>query len=175
MSTFKTRATGTPPQTSTQTVGTSAPSGPGPFDGWDFEKIPFGKHKGALVHQLPHDYMRWCIDNIFLTQNIRLVMEYCLGLPYHSTAKPPRQAYPPQPPKSNKRTTAPPPETVAPPAAQISSVRGLVKLWYRRMSLRFHPDRGGSQDQQVVVNECYRVLLEELERWEASQNGKHRA
>lgn len=46
------------------------------------------------------------------------------------------------------------------PASSISGI--IVARWYREMSLRFHPDRGGSHEAMVAVNACYERLKELL-------------
>jgi hypothetical protein len=43
-----------------------------------------------------------------------------------------------------------------------SAVRSAVKQWYWRLSLKYHPDRGGSQEQMKVVNDAYEQILELL-------------
>lgn len=42
-------------------------------------------------------------------------------------------------------------------------VRLLIRRWFGSMSRRFHPDAGGTAEQQSVVNICYRELTTMLE------------
>ena len=44
------------------------------------------------------------------------------------------------------------------PAVTFSST--CVDSWYRKAAMRFHPDRGGSQRDMVVVNACRDLFLE---------------
>lgn len=46
--------------------------------------------------------------------------------------------------------------------------RRVVKRWYGAMSRKYHPDLGGSAERQMVVNDCYRGLIGELDRGDAS-------
>lgn len=55
------------------------------------------------------------------------------------------------------------------PAQDSGPFRAVIKRWWRRMSLAFHTDRGGTQEQAVVVNVAYEALEEEIARWEAEQ------
>lgn len=45
----------------------------------------------------------------------------------------------------------------------LDGVRLLVRRWFGSMSRRYHPDAGGSAEQQAVVNACYRELITILE------------
>jgi len=49
-----------------------------------------------------------------------------------------------------------------PSSVSSEKVRWSLKRWYREMSQRYHPDRGGSDVMQSVVNECYRTLSKVL-------------
>lgn len=46
---------------------------------------------------------------------------------------------------------------------EIHGVKLIVRRWFGVMSKRFHPDAGGSAEQQTVVNVCYRELTTMLE------------
>lgn len=56
-----------------------------------------------------------------------------------------------------------------PPTATIDE----LKVQYRKLSLSYHPDRGGSTEQMAVLNEAYRVLSNPLLRRQYDQ--KHAA
>ncbi len=133
--------------------------------------MPWGKHKGQPIGQIPRSYMRWCLENAdALAPELRRSFEWMCGLAVGSTkakvdpdAKPWKAA--PQCSKPEPEQPKAPP----PPIAQIASLRGLVKAWYGKMSRKFHPDLGGSAEKQIVLNLCYKTLCEEIERWEGQR------
>jgi hypothetical protein len=48
-----------------------------------------------------------------------------------------------------------------------AKIRALITSWYRQMSLKYHPDRGGSNEAMKVVNdgvEQLRAMLAELQK-----------
>jgi uncharacterized protein (DUF3820 family) len=96
--------------------------------------MPFGKYKGRRLDEIPIDYLIWCVNNIDSLDSA-LFMEM-KNLIHARTAK-----------------QLPIAESVR------SQMRDAVKQWYRRASLKHHPDHGGSNERQLVVNECYRDLL----------------
>jgi hypothetical protein len=51
-------------------------------------------------------------------------------------------------------------------AAELCTV---LKTWYRGACRRFHPDHGGSNAQQIVVNDCHDALLKHIETWQKQQ------
>lgn len=53
-------------------------------------------------------------------------------------------------------------------SAKNAELPGILKRWYRNLSLRFHPDRGGSHEQAIVVTEAFQTLRAEIEKWEKS-------
>jgi hypothetical protein len=50
-----------------------------------------------------------------------------------------------------------------------ADLRGRIKAWYGALSRQFHPDRGGSQEGQTAVNQCYQSLMTVLQEWEGSK------
>lgn len=42
--------------------------------------VPFGKHKGKQVHEVPRDYWEWCLANDKLQPDLRAAVELHLGL-----------------------------------------------------------------------------------------------
>jgi hypothetical protein len=42
-------------------------------------KMPFGKHKGVPVHQLPRHYLLWLHDNCDLRGQLRDEVDFALG------------------------------------------------------------------------------------------------
>ena len=50
-----------------------------------------------------------------------------------------------------------------------AELRVVAKQWFRDMSRKVHPDMGGSDQQQQIVNQCYEVLVEKINAWENQQ------
>lgn len=161
--------------------------------------MPWGKHKGAPLHLVPADYLKWLLANASnLSDELRAEIESQLGLAPGSTRASPeeeqrklraeieqlkRQVEMEQTATKKAREMADqaqrelvsarrgtyhgkPTATKANP--KVEEVRVIVKQWYRGLAIRFHPDRGGTTEQQVVVNEAYRSLITEVEKWERS-------
>jgi hypothetical protein len=100
--------------------------------------MPFGKHRGRRIDEIPPNYLLWCLDNMNnLSPTLRRAMEDVLGV--------------------NQACPVKIPETVR------NKVREVAKTWYRRASLKYHPDHGGNTDRQIVVNECYESLVRAIE------------
>jgi uncharacterized protein (DUF3820 family) len=134
--------------------------------------MPWGKHKGTPIGQVPRSYMAWCLDNAdALQSDIRRAFEFMTGAPIGTTQA---KVDPNKPPwskgsRENGRRDPPPRVTAPPPIAQIASLRGLVKSWYAKTARRFHPDMGGDAKQMMVVTHCYKTLCEEIDRWESQK------
>lgn len=92
--------------------------------------MPFGKHKGRYVYDLPIDYLVWLTKNVELKPTLKWAVEEAIDQKY--------RAYTPPPP--------PPP------------ARDHVRMIYRDLALRYHPDRGGSTTAMQAINEFYERL-----------------
>jgi hypothetical protein len=121
----------------------------------DIVEMPFGKHKGVPLDQVPPSYLRWCLANLEdLNPDLRALMEQRVGpVPF----VPKQQA---------KRSNGD-----GPLKLQVGTeVRGVAKRVFAKLSMRYHPDRGGNPDQQAAVNEFYKTFLEELSQWETKKS-----
>ena len=47
-----------------------------------------------------------------------------------------------------------------------AEVRNLIKDWYKKISRRFHPDMGGSNQAQSAINQSYQILMSDFDQWE---------
>lgn len=105
----------------------------GGFDG----TMPFGKHKGARLEDVPDDYLRWLLRNCDLGPIIRKAIEAELGIEGGADDEP-RQAWtpPPGPPANNLRATL---------DAEVQRLR-------RKYAATTHPDRGGSSEAMQAIN-----------------------
>ncbi len=104
--------------------------------------MPFGKYRGQPLSAIPADYLLWVLSNIReLNPITRREIEFRLGIG-----------------KAERRAPSP-----AASPAPVDRAMDALKGWYRKSSLRFHPDHGGSTAAQAVVNECYQAVKKALE------------
>jgi hypothetical protein len=94
-------------------------------------RMPFGKHKGIPLEEIPDDYLLWVLDNVPLDNRPSLceAIRHRLGLPR---------------------------------AGPDANLEGILKTWYRSLSLDFHPDRGGSTPAMAAINEAHDRLRKML-------------
>lgn len=108
----------------------------------EWVRMPFGKHKGKPLRDVPEDYLYWCLRNFDWTDKEELRRAICerLGLDQNGNHEsPPR----PDPTWLTEEE-----------ATQI------IKEWRRRLALDFHPDRrGGNSDAMAAINEAYDRLV----------------
>jgi len=97
--------------------------------------MPFGKYRGQDTGEIPTGYLKWLLT-IDLYPDLQYAVEEELGLRREGFDRGPKQ------------TPAP-----------VVDVAG----WYRQLSLRFHPDRGGSKEAMQAINVA-RELLEKMIR-----------
>jgi hypothetical protein len=102
--------------------------------GW----MNFGKFRGRHVSDVPTDYLQWALRTC---DNLDGWLREAIEEELHARV-PPR----PQPPRN------PPPPVLA----------GIIAEWYRKMALRYHPDRGGSTLAMQIVNEAVNELRQML-------------
>ena len=100
--------------------------------------MPFGKHRGVPLEQVPEAYLLWLLDNCRqLSPTLREAIQQQLELR--------------------------PRERAAVPAERAEILRD----WFSQMTLDFHPDHGGSNEAMRVVWQgyaCLRKLLEQSPR-----------
>jgi hypothetical protein len=109
--------------------------------------MPFGKYRDRPMSEIPLDYLGW-------------VLHECRGLrPWLRAAV---QA------EFDRRVNREPewegdydPEpTRHPPPADWPE---LLRRWHRKLCLRYHPDRGGTHEQMLVVQDARQTLQDLLE------------
>lgn len=102
--------------------------------------MPFGKHKGEPIDELPDGYICWLLT-IELREPLRSAVEneaHTRGLDTSGTRC-----------------------AIVPPAA-IVVARRLVDVGYRRLAVELHPDKGGSTEAMVQLNAAVEALREAL-------------
>jgi hypothetical protein len=109
--------------------------------------MTFGKYKGRPVWDVPDDYLQWCLHEATSLRDWQ------------------RQAIAAEL-KRRRQASARPPPPPPPPAGAVlkRDVEVALTTWFRRASLKHHPDRGGNHQAMVVVNEVYEELRELLLR-----------
>jgi hypothetical protein len=103
--------------------------------------MPFGKHKGQLLRGVEPDYLEWLLSNCDLRPRLRSAVEAELR----------RREIEAEAAGPYRRSERQP----------LTDLRPVLSAWFRAMSLEFHGDRGGSDDQMRVVN-CGYALLKKL-------------
>jgi hypothetical protein len=98
--------------------------------------MPFGKHRGKPLSEIPIQYLAWVLENCvnaspYLREEIRRI----LSAEAESTVK----------------------------QADALCSLGLVSQWYRLLSMEFHPDRGGSHEGMKAINRGRELLLQMME------------
>lgn len=102
--------------------------------------MPFGKYKGWRLCDIPHGYLLWVIDNLTdLSPTLESAICDVLGI--HDATD-----Y----------------ASAAPNGPPISDAAKLVRSWHHTMTRKYHPDRGGTHEQMLVVNEGAELLKQIL-------------
>jgi len=101
--------------------------------------MPFGKHKGKSLTDIPIDYLVWLVNECDLKESLRVAVEKEL----------------------RRREFAHSPE---PTGKTTSLSTDVVHSWYRKLSMEFHPDRrGGNHEGMKAINRAKELLLGMLE------------
>lgn len=111
------------------------------------QRMPFGRHKGERLEDIPTDYLEWCASTC---KNLRPPLRAAILRELQGRGSEYRQHSDPDPPHRQQHN---------PPPVDVSAT---VAAWFRRMALEFHPDRGGSNDAMRAVNRGLELLKELL-------------
>jgi hypothetical protein len=104
--------------------------------------MPFGKHRGEFLVDIPTNYLAWVLRDCetaewWLREAVQVEMERRI----HET--PPARGQR----RGEERTG-------------MMQVGDIIKRWWREMALRFHPDRGGDTKVMQAMNEAHERLKE---------------
>lgn len=159
-------------------------------------RMPWGKHKGKPLSEIPRDYLQWALANATLvTPELREQIESVLNvqpatLPFgddpdedfraeairlRGEVKGMRAGWDLDKTRLKnadveiKRLKKALDEASRRRLADPSEFRRVVKQWYGAISRKFHPDLGGTAAQQTVANVCYQELMERLEGMEKAK------
>jgi hypothetical protein len=104
-------------------------------------RMPFGKYAGLYVSELPTGYLAWLLDNV----ELRWLLRQSVAEELNRRVAQDRQA----------------PPAAAPEAPRLD-LENTVASWFRRLALKWHPDRGGSDVAIQVVNDAHEMIREAL-------------
>jgi uncharacterized protein (DUF3820 family) len=93
-------------------------------------EMPFGKYRGQPIAEIPTAYLKWLLT-IDIWSDLRYSVTEELELRREGFDRGPKQT----------------------PAPTVD-----VAGWYRQLSMRFHPDRGGSKEAMQAVNAAKELL-----------------
>jgi hypothetical protein len=109
--------------------------------------MPFGRYRGVPVYYIPHQYLLWVLDTVEdLSPTLKSEIRQILGIGdrrHHH--------------HHHQRTPA-----IRVDTARLE-MREIIGSWYRDACRRHHPDHGGSNERQSVVNECYETLINSVQ------------
>lgn len=125
-------------------------------------KMPFGKHRGQFIPDVPHDYLIWCLNKAE-TMSAELRQAIKIELQGRDYAKEIEEAK-----ERNSKLV----DLLDCANKELEATRKLkqptaetLKYWWRTMAKRWHPDRNKdvSQDAMKAINDGYEWLKRELE------------
>jgi hypothetical protein len=131
-------------------------------------KMPFGKYRGKRLQSIPTEYLVWLRDeNENLDAALRKEVLHELG---RRDDVPPAADEPPPPvePKKAKAAAKAEKEEETVPVRNVSpmgqSLGGSIRMMYRSLAMKYHPDRGGSPDAMLALNELHDQVQELISR-----------
>lgn len=101
--------------------------------------MPWGKHKGKPLKEVPDDYLMWVLDHADKANpTLKDAIRMHLGLDENNKPIPPQSAGLPEDTKAK------------------------LKTWYRKLAKEFHPDRRGNTEAMIAINRAKQLLFETL-------------
>jgi len=120
-------------------------------------KMPFGKYKNKRLSKIPTDYLEWCRDKCdTLTDDVRRAVEEELAA--REAMDKPEEA---EPAAGKGQEPAVRPPRMSPLGQTLA---GEVRMMFRNLALKYHPDRGGSPEAMRALNEFHETLQDLLTR-----------
>ena len=106
-------------------------------------RVPFGKYRGRLLSELPNDYLEW----LYSRQNIREPLRSQVDAEYE-----------------RRRINEEERGTELVPGELLAMAEEVVKIGFRNLARRYHPDSGGSHERMTELNRAVEFLRKGLER-----------
>jgi hypothetical protein len=113
-------------------------------------RMPFGKHQGKLLSEVPLGYLDWLL-RIELKPFLREAVEEEKRLREEEGREWEEDPF-----------SSPPSSPTSPGMDVTADVKDLVKKWFSEMALRYHPDRGGSDAAMQAINHAHQRLKDIL-------------
>ncbi len=105
-------------------------------DSYYSPRMPFGKHRGKLLSDIPTGYLVWLHNWAEIDDRLADAVDQELG-------------------RRNEVDQSTPP-------LGLPDLRPLADDWYRQLAREFHPDLGGSNECMRAVNRGRELLIEML-------------
>src|SRR3954449_173317 len=122
-------------------------------------KMPFGKYRGKRLISIPSEYLTWVLEGEDLDAELRKEVVYELD----------RRGEAPEEKKSDE--PEPEPEVKGPPTPEVrhmsptgERLAGDVRMLFRNLAMKYHPDRGGSAEAMRALTELHDQVQELLTR-----------
>jgi hypothetical protein len=118
--------------------------------------MPFGKYRDYELDEIPEDYLEWLLENADLRPRLLYAIEGSLRLRARRRdwARSATAAHSPSSWDQLRAALA----ALARERAFREQLQEVLKTTYRELALRHHPDRGGSHEAMIAVNEMYERL-----------------
>jgi hypothetical protein len=124
-------------------------------------KMPFGKHRGKRLISIPTEYLVWLRDeNEDLDPELRKAVDHELSR--RDDVPPPPGTT--EPPKVTVPDVSGPPVEVRNVSPLGQTLAGSIRMMFRNLALKYHPDRGGSQKAMEALNELHDQVQELITR-----------
>lgn len=117
--------------------------------------MPFGKHQGEDIADIPTGYLRWLRDNVDLFGELADAVEAELDSRLFSR------------PDASRRGRESAGLTIPVSTSDIPLLREIIESGYKAAARVHHPDAGGSVEAMQRLNALARRLRSQLTGWEA--------
>ena len=125
-------------------------------------KIPFGKHSGTEVRDLPVSYLRWLNENDLrcmtpeLKHAVREALREAQQRQESAWERFTRDQFTP-PPRAPAGMT-----TVLVPVARLALMQELIECGFKALAVKIHPDKGGEVGRMQELNELRSALKAQI-------------
>lgn len=117
--------------------------------------MPFGKHRGCLVTDLPSDYLRWLFEQVDLHGGLLDAVTREYNLRFRSQ-------------RTQERTAARP-ITISIAVEHVPMAREILDLGYRAAAKAHHPDHGGDHSAMQLLNAAASSMRSQLTALETTR------